>query len=139
MSNSTAEIVDSPKESTNITELQLDEIRTQIKNDTEKMSERKCKKYFEQRGDEFFDKYKWDAEPSEDAFTMTKVFGKALMVELDVFLAQHEQYGKYVFGSTTAQSFIDTKPSELLSQFGEWLKGAAQNADYDYMDLEDFE
>lgn len=116
----------------------IDKFREEVDNAIVGLSEKEQEQYFSDRASEFYDKYNFDAEPSETANILTEVFQRAVDLELHVWLAQKEQYMRYM-GSHPAHTFTYSKPSDLLKEFGEWLISVAEHADYDYMEASDFE
>ena len=113
-----------------------DQFRIDIAKATQGLSKKKTEKYYDARSTEFFDKYQFDAEPSETVNVLTEVTQLAIYHELSTFLAQKEHFMKYM-GCHPARVFTDEKPSSLLKEFGEWLISAAEHSEYDYMDAED--
>tara|TARA_R100000951_G_scaffold105650_1_gene99575 strand:- start:567 stop:1022 length:456 start_codon:yes stop_codon:yes gene_type:complete len=110
-----------------------DQFRVDIANATEGLSKMAEEKYFSDRTTEFFDKYNFDAEPSETTHILTEVFQLAVHHEIQTWLAQKEQFMKYM-GCHPARTFTCEKPSDLLKEFGQWLIDTAEHGDYDYME-----
>ena len=113
-----------------------DQFRNDIAQAIDGLSEKKTEKYFSVRTNEFFDKYQFDAKPSETVNILTEVTQLAVANELQTWLAQKEHFMKYM-GCHPARTFTNEKPSDLLKEFGQWLIDTADHADYDYMDADE--
>jgi hypothetical protein len=122
------------QENEKISKVSYKKSRAQMIDDTVGMTEEQYDGYISERAKEFYDKYDFMAQPSQTAKILVKPSAKALQSEFDVFLAQKEQYMKYM-GCHTAETFGHAiKPTELLKEFGQWLVDTADHADWDYED-----
>lgn len=107
--------------------------RIEMCRDMENMTDEQESEYFSKRADEFYTNYDFMAEPSETAKILVRPSVKCMHAEFDAWLAQKEQYMKYM-GCHTAETFGHAKPSELLKEFGQWLVDTADHAEWDYED-----
>ena len=105
--------------------------RIEIVMETNGMTDEQHSEYITKRCDDFYQNYDWMAEPSETAKILVRPIVKCMQAEFDSWLAQKEQYMKYM-GCHTAETFGHSKPSELLKEFGQWLVDTADHAEWDY-------
>jgi len=121
------------QENEKISKVSYKKSRAQMIDDTVGMTDEQESEYFSKRADEFYTNYDFMTEPSETAKILVRPSVKCMHAEFDVWLAQKEQYMKYM-GCHTAETFGHAKPSELLKEFGQWLVDTADHADWDYED-----
>tara|TARA_R110000796_G_scaffold246022_1_gene370578 strand:+ start:1073 stop:1468 length:396 start_codon:yes stop_codon:yes gene_type:complete len=105
--------------------------RIEMSMEFEGMNEVQRDEYTSKRAEEFYDKYDWTAKPSETAKILVQPSVNCMQAEFDTWLAQKEQYMKYM-GCHTALTFGQSKPSEILKEFGQWLIDGAEHSDWDY-------
>lgn len=119
------------QENKKITTYDYSQAREEMTQHMEGMTEEQTDKYFKKRAEEFYEIYEWNAEPSETARILTKPSVNCMLSEFQVWLAQKEQYMNYM-GCHKAETFGNSKPSELLKEFGQWLVDTADHAEWDY-------